>query len=53
MVGVGESQRHARRSREGGFRAVEGKLVGVTATAATSAATVAVGPLIKSDKMIN
>jgi len=53
MVGVGEPQRRARRSRKGGFRGVEGNLVGVTASTATSAARVAVGPLIKSDKIVN
>ena len=53
MVGVEQPQRHARRSMDGGLRAVDVKLVGVMATAETSRATVAVGQLNQSDKMTN
>jgi len=52
-VAVGKPRSHARPSREWGLRAVERKLVGVTATAATSAATVLAGPMIKSNRIIN
>jgi len=45
MVGVEQPQRHARRSMDGGLRAVDAKLVGVMATAERSRATVAVGQL--------
>jgi len=51
MVGVEQPQRRARRSMEGGLRALDAKLVGVMATAETSRATVAVEQLIQSDKM--
>jgi len=51
MVGVEQPQRRARRSMEGGFRALDAKLVGVMATAETSRATVAVEQLIQSDNM--
>jgi len=53
MVGLEQSQRHARRSMDGAFRAVDAKLVGVMATAEMSRATVAVGQLNQSDKMNN
>lgn len=51
-VAVGKPRSHARPSREWGLRAVERKLVGVAATAATSAATVLAGPMIKSHRIL-
>jgi len=53
MVGVEQPQHHARRSMDGGLRAVDAKLVGVMATAEMSRAIVAVGQLNQSDKMTN
>jgi len=53
MVGVEQPQHHARRSMDGGLRAVDAKLVGVMATAEMSRAIVAVGKLNQSDKMTN
>jgi len=53
MVEVEQPQRHARRSMDGGMRAVDASKVGVMATAETSRAPVAVGQLNQSEKMTN
>ena len=53
IVGVEQPQRHARRSMDGGLRAVDAELVGVMAIAETSRATGAVGQFIQSDKSTN
>jgi len=53
MVGVEQPQRHARRSMDGGLRAVDAKLVGVMATVEMLMAPVAGGQLNQSDNMTN